>query len=192
MTSQTEYSPGGGAKEQNQRGRGSAFARRGFSFYIVSYSSRLRRDCTQKCRLANVLLEVGGGFPALLFTSGPTWAGLEHSAGNRRLSAVKCMSSSRSTAKGRLVALSMAARVGGGESSAVQSMRRQFIRQCRRESYSRTGQTRFDPNHTVCRLTAGNLPRSICNVLAATAHSSLLAHGTEKGGNDGRSCLQDR
>ena len=108
MTSQTEYSPGGGAKEQNQRGRGSAFARRGFSFYIVSYSSRLRRDCTKKCRLANVLLEVGGGFPALLFTSGPTWAGLEHSAGNRRLSAVMCMSSSRSTAKGRLVARSMA------------------------------------------------------------------------------------
>ena len=137
-----------------------------------------------------MLLEVGGGFPALLFTSGPIWAGLEHSAGNRRLSAVMCMSSSRSNAKGRLVAFSMAARVGGGKFSAVQSMRRQFIRQCRRESYSRTARTPFSPNHTVCRLTAGDLPRSISNVLAATAHSSLLAHGTEKGGNDGRSCCK--
>src|SRR6202042_1596044 len=69
MTSQTEYSPGGGAKEQNQRGRGSAFARRASSFYNVSCSSRLCRDCTSKCRLANVPIEVGDGFPALLFTS---------------------------------------------------------------------------------------------------------------------------
>ena len=69
MTSQTEYSPGGGAKEQNQRGRGSAFARRDSGSYNVSYSSRFRRDCTSKCRLANVLLpiKVGGGFPPSCF-----------------------------------------------------------------------------------------------------------------------------
>src|ERR1700733_1642314 len=58
VTSQTEYSRGGGAKEQNQRGRSSAFARRNSSFYNVSYSPRLCRDCTSKCRLANVLIEL--------------------------------------------------------------------------------------------------------------------------------------
>ena len=35
VTSQTEYSPGGGAKVQNQRGRGSAFVRRDSSSYTV-------------------------------------------------------------------------------------------------------------------------------------------------------------
>ena len=37
--------------------------------YNVSYSSRFRRDCTSKCRLANVLLpiKVGGGFPPSCF-----------------------------------------------------------------------------------------------------------------------------
>jgi hypothetical protein len=52
---------------RNQRGRGSAFARRGSSFYNVSYSSRFRRDCTSKCRLVNVLLPIKvGAFSALL------------------------------------------------------------------------------------------------------------------------------
>src|ERR1700722_5244132 len=72
MTSQTEYSPGGGAKEQNQRGRGSAFARRDSSFYNVSYSSPFRGDCTSKCRLANVLLPIKVGAVFRPPASGPS------------------------------------------------------------------------------------------------------------------------
>ena len=89
-------------------------------FYDVSYSSRLRRDCTPKCRLAkNALLELVGGFPALLFTYFRPHLGrhLNIALEQAVVSCFsKCMPSSRSTGKGRLFALSMA---GGSEESRV-------------------------------------------------------------------------
>jgi hypothetical protein len=98
VTSQTEYSPGGGAQVQNRRGRGSVFARRDSSCYAVSSASRFYRGRTLKCRLADALLPIviGGGClrPPICFR--PFTATVEHSAGPGKLSAVKWLPSSKS------------------------------------------------------------------------------------------------